>query len=244
MAPWLGADLSYVAIDPRVVVVDGSAAFASELHDETPDGRAPAVEVPRAERDRLLGEAEVILVGYPVPRSIVGRAPHLRWAHHTQAGVSNLHRSDLWTSAVTLTSGRGTVAARAIAEYALAAAMFVARGLDEATPPEARRAVHPPRLPDAHDRRFDDGRDRARRDRARGRPHGSGTRNAGGRDPLVDRQPGARRRRCRCRAACRPPPRGRRPERLPRRVLPADRADPGDDRQLRVRRDAGPMPCW
>ncbi len=133
MAPWLGADLSYVAIDPRVVVVDGSAAFASELHDETPDGRAPAVEVPRAERDRLLGEAEVILVGYPVPRSIVGRAPQLRWAHHTQAGVSNLHRSDLWTSAVTLTSGRGTVAARAIAEYAVAAAMFVARGLDEAT---------------------------------------------------------------------------------------------------------------
>ena len=133
MAPWLGADLSYVAIDPRVVVVDGNAAFASELHDETPDGRAPAVEVPRAERDRLLGEAEVILVGYPVPRSIVGRAPRLRWAHHTQAGVSNLHRSDLWTSDVTLTSGRGTVAARAIAEYALAAAMFVARGLDEAT---------------------------------------------------------------------------------------------------------------
>jgi phosphoglycerate dehydrogenase-like enzyme len=56
----------------------------------------------------------------------------LRWAHHTQAGVSNLHRSDLWTSDVTLTSTRGSVSARAIAEYAVAAAMFAARGLDEA----------------------------------------------------------------------------------------------------------------
>ncbi len=133
MAPWLGADVSYAAIDPRVVVVDGNAAFASELHDEEPDGRAPAVEVSRDERDRLLGEADVLVIGYPVFRSVVGRAPNLRWVHHTQAGVSNLHRSDLWTSDVTLTSGRGAVAARAIAEYAVAAAMFVARGLDEAT---------------------------------------------------------------------------------------------------------------
>ena len=133
MAPWLGADLSYVAIDPTVVVVDGNAALASELYDEDPDGRAPAVEVPREERDRMLGEADVILVGYPVPRSLAARAPRLQWAHHTQAGVSNLHRSDLWVSDITLTSGRGTVAARAIAEYAVAAAMFVARGLDEAT---------------------------------------------------------------------------------------------------------------
>jgi phosphoglycerate dehydrogenase-like enzyme len=133
MAPWLGADLSYAAVDPRVIVVDGNAALASELHDENPDGRAPAVEVTRDERDRLLAEADVLVIGYPVPRSVAGRAPRLRWAHHTQAGVSNLHRSDLWSSDVTLTSGRGAVAARAIAEYAVAAAMFVARGLDEAT---------------------------------------------------------------------------------------------------------------
>ncbi|HEV7687913.1 MAG TPA: NAD(P)-dependent oxidoreductase, partial [Acidimicrobiia bacterium] len=50
----------------------------------------------------------------------------------TQAGVSNLHRSDLWTSEVMLTSGRGEVSARAIAEYAIAAVLFSARGLDEA----------------------------------------------------------------------------------------------------------------
>ena len=39
--------------------------------------------------------------------SLIG-APRLRWAHHTQAGVSNLHRSDLWSSDVVLTSGRLT----------------------------------------------------------------------------------------------------------------------------------------
>lgn len=132
MAPGLGADLSYAAVDPRVVVLDGNAAFASELHDEDPGGRAPAVEVPRGERDRLLAAADVLVMGYPVLRSVAARAPRLRWAHHTQAGVSNLHRSDLWASDVTLTSGRGVVSARAIAEYAVAAAMFSARGLDEA----------------------------------------------------------------------------------------------------------------
>lgn len=132
MAPGLGADLSYLAVDPRVVVLDGLAAFASELHDEGSSGRAPDIEVPRDERDRLFAEADVLIVGYPVLRSIAGRAPRLRWAHHTQAGVSNLHRSDLWTSEVMLTSGRGAVSARAIAEYAIAAVLSSARGLDEA----------------------------------------------------------------------------------------------------------------
>ena len=54
------------------------------------------------------------------------------WAHHTQAGVSNLAGTDLWDSQVTLTSSRGAVAATAIAEYALAAAAYFARGLHEA----------------------------------------------------------------------------------------------------------------
>jgi phosphoglycerate dehydrogenase-like enzyme len=132
MAPVLGADLSYAAIDPRVVVLDGNATFASELYDEAPEGPTPASSVPREERDHLLAQADALVVGYPVPRRIASRAPRLRWAHHTQAGVSNLHRSDLWTSDVTLTSTRGSVAARAIAEYAIAAVMFAARGLDEA----------------------------------------------------------------------------------------------------------------
>jgi phosphoglycerate dehydrogenase-like enzyme len=133
MAPSLGTDLSYLPADPRLVVLDGNEAFASELHDEDPGGRPPRVAVTRDVRDQLLADADAVIVGYPVPRHLAGRAPRLRWAHHTQAGVSNLHRSDLWTSDVMLTSGRGSVSSRAIAEYAVAAAMFVGRGFDEAT---------------------------------------------------------------------------------------------------------------
>jgi D-2-hydroxyacid dehydrogenase (NADP+) len=112
-APALGADLSYVsAVDPRVRVIDANKAERDEL-------------------DAALGVADVLLVGYPVPPLIVAKAPHLAWAHHTQAGVSNLHASDLWTSGVTLTSSRGVMSASAIAEYVMAAAAFFARGLHE-----------------------------------------------------------------------------------------------------------------
>jgi len=115
MAPALGSDLSYVAaVDPRVRVIDGNDAESEEL-------------------DAALGVADVVLVGYPVPSQIAGRAPHLVWAHHTQAGVSNLYDTDLWTSNVTLTSSRGVMAAGAIAEYVVAAAAFFARGLHEGT---------------------------------------------------------------------------------------------------------------
>lgn len=113
MAPALGSDLSYVsAVDPRVRVIDANKSDEPEL-------------------DAALGVADVLLVGYPLPSVLAGRAPHLVWAHHTQAGVSNLHNSDLWTSGITLTSSRGVMAASAIAEYAMAAAAFFARGLHE-----------------------------------------------------------------------------------------------------------------
>lgn len=113
MAPNLGPDLSYVsAVDPRVRVIDANEAGAPEL-------------------DAALAVADILLLGYPVPELLAGRAPHLAWVHHTQAGVSNLHNCDLWTSSVTLTSSRGVVSASAIAEYAVAAAAFFARGLHE-----------------------------------------------------------------------------------------------------------------
>lgn len=115
MAPALGSDLSYIsAVDPRVRVIDANKADGADL-------------------DAALAVADVILLGFPMPAHIVGRAPHLVWAHHTQAGVSNLHASDLWISDVTLTSSRGVMAAGAIAEYVIAAAAFFARGLHEAT---------------------------------------------------------------------------------------------------------------
>jgi phosphoglycerate dehydrogenase-like enzyme len=111
MAPSLGPDLSYVsAVDPRIRVIDANTSDGDLL-------------------DAALGVADVFLVGYPVPPLVVARAPRLTWAHHTQAGVSNLHNSDLWTSGVSLTTSRGAVAASAIAEYVVAAAAFFARGL-------------------------------------------------------------------------------------------------------------------
>ena len=114
MAPILGRDLTWLAeIDPRVRVIDGN--------DARPRGEA------------IWAEAEVLLVGFPVPRELAARLPALRWAHHPQAGVSNLHSSDLWSSSVTITSGRGHVAATAIAEYVIAAVFHFASGLHEAT---------------------------------------------------------------------------------------------------------------
>jgi phosphoglycerate dehydrogenase-like enzyme len=115
MARILGADLSYVsAVDPQVRVIDANEAAATAL-------------------DAALAMADVFLVGYPVPSLVAAKAPNLLWAHHTQAGVSNLHDSDLWTSNVTLTSSRGVMAAGAIAEYVVAGAAFFARGLNEGT---------------------------------------------------------------------------------------------------------------
>lgn len=112
-APNLGRDLDWVAsIDPRVEVLDGNSGD---------------------QRDKQLARADVVLVGFPVPAVLASRAPRLKWAHHTQAGVSNLHGSDLWNSSVILTSSRGHVAATGIAEYVIAAAFYFARGLDEAT---------------------------------------------------------------------------------------------------------------
>jgi len=129
MAPILGRELSFVSdVDPRVRVFD--ANFAAPGRHSGPAGAAGAAAPgPLA---GILAQAEVLLVGYPVPADLAALSPRLRWAHHTQAGVSNLAGTDLWDSEIILTSSRGAVAATAIAEYALAAAAYFARGLHEA----------------------------------------------------------------------------------------------------------------
>ena len=128
IAPILGRDLSFVSdVDSRVRVFD--ANFAAPGHRAGSGGPATADPGRLA---GILAQAEVLLVGYPVPEGLVARSPRLAWAHHTQAGVSNLAGTDLWGAEVTLTSSRGAMAATAIAEYALAAAAYFARGLHEA----------------------------------------------------------------------------------------------------------------
>jgi phosphoglycerate dehydrogenase-like enzyme len=133
MAPILGRDLSFVSdVDPRVRVFD--ANFAAPGPRTGSDGpAAPGSDGLGA----ILTQAEVLLVGYPVPEVLAARAPRLAWAHHTQAGVSNLIGTDLWRSDAILTSSRGVVAATAIAEYVLAAAAHFARGLHEAAQQKA-----------------------------------------------------------------------------------------------------------
>jgi phosphoglycerate dehydrogenase-like enzyme len=129
IAPILGRDLSFVSdVDARVRVLDGN--FAAPGRWQVPNGQA------EGDADRLgvvLAQAEVLLFGFPVLADLAARSPRLAWAHHTQAGVSNLAGTDLWDSDVTLTSSRGAMAATAIAEYALTAAAHFARGLHEAT---------------------------------------------------------------------------------------------------------------
>jgi phosphoglycerate dehydrogenase-like enzyme len=121
MAPILGRDLAYVAdVDPRITVIDANHLVSGPQVDDD-------------ERSALLAGADVVVVGAPVPARVAEFAPHLRWAHHTQAGVSNLHSSDLWTAPIRLTSSRGTVAPTAIAEYAIGGAFHFARGAYDGT---------------------------------------------------------------------------------------------------------------
>jgi phosphoglycerate dehydrogenase-like enzyme len=128
IAPILGQDLSFVNdVDPRVRAFD--ANFAAPGHRAGPGGPAATDSGLLA---AILAQAEVLLVGYPVPGDLAAQSPRLTWAHHTQAGVSNLAGTDLWGSEITLTSSRGAMAATAIAEYTLAAAAHFARGLHEA----------------------------------------------------------------------------------------------------------------
>jgi phosphoglycerate dehydrogenase-like enzyme len=130
IAPILGRDLSFVSdVDARVQVFD--ANFAAPGRRAGSGG--PAAPGSDDLLAAILAQAEVLLVGFPLPEGLAARSPRLVWAHHTQAGVSNLSGTDLWSSGVTLTSSRGAVGATAIAEYALAAAAHFARGLHEAT---------------------------------------------------------------------------------------------------------------
>lgn len=100
MAPVLGRDLSFVSdVDSRVRVLD--ANFAAPR-----PGAPPATGT--GELAVILAQAEVLLVGYPVPAVLAARSPRLAWAHHTQAS-----RCATWStgSADTEQPGRNELAA-------------------------------------------------------------------------------------------------------------------------------------
>lgn len=120
------------AVDPqrlRVSVLPASAFSDEPVYppgwksDTVPDSSG----VP--ERDRLLQDAHVILLGLPYPTRLLSRTDNLRWVHHPNAGTSNLWDSDLWGTQVQMTSSRGSNYVVPIAESVVAGALALARGL-------------------------------------------------------------------------------------------------------------------
>ena len=138
--PIADEELAQIArVDPRLCVVDARGWFDDEIRQTWPQwtaerylGKRSAPPSTRAERDRALAQAEVILGGWPFPLDLRARSPRLRWFHQRPAGASNLLRGDLWGSDVTVTTSRGHGSTAAMAEYVLACFLHFARGLHRA----------------------------------------------------------------------------------------------------------------
>src|SRR5689334_7780502 len=127
------------AVDPAIRLIDAGGWFDGEYRETWPGFTVDRYLAPganghgsRQERDDLLAEAEVILGGWPYPLDLRARAPRLKWFHQRPAGASNLLRGDLWGSDVIVTTSRGAANALAIAEYAVAGMLHIAKGLHRA----------------------------------------------------------------------------------------------------------------
>jgi phosphoglycerate dehydrogenase-like enzyme len=127
------------AMDPSVKLIDAGGWFDGEVRKTWTAYAAARYLIPgsagsgtRADRDRLLGEAEVVLGGWPFPRDLRARAPRLKWFHQRQAGASNLIGSDLWASDVVVTTSRGAANPLPIAEYAVTGILYFAMGFNRA----------------------------------------------------------------------------------------------------------------
>lgn len=124
------------AIDSRIRLVEAVGWFDGEYRATWPavtvnrylSASASGVGT-RAERDALLARAEIVLAGWPYPLDLRARAPRLAWVHQRPAGASNLLRGDLWNSGVTVTTSRGSANGLAIAEFAMAGILHLAKGL-------------------------------------------------------------------------------------------------------------------
>jgi phosphoglycerate dehydrogenase-like enzyme len=122
----------------RLRVSDFADEYGEELAREWPG--LPAWWTPgagsgrsRAERDALLADSHVLLLGLPFLKKLPTWTPKLLWAHFTFAGVSNLMGSGWWgLEGPLVTSSRGANGALPIAETALAGALMLAKRLDRA----------------------------------------------------------------------------------------------------------------
>src|SRR5579864_3274162 len=102
------------AVDPAIRLTDAGGWFDGEYRETWPAVAVARYLAPdakgkgtRAERDRLLAEAEIILAGWPFPLDLRARSPLLKWFHQRPAGASNLRLGDLWGSDVMVTTSRG-----------------------------------------------------------------------------------------------------------------------------------------
>jgi glyoxylate/hydroxypyruvate reductase len=125
------------AVDSAIRFTDAAGWFDGEIRDTWPAYTAARYLPPGAtgqgtqeQRDRLLAEAEIILGGWPYPLDLRARAPRLRWFHQRPAGASNLRLGDLWGSDVMVTTSRGVGSTLAIAEYAVAGILYLAKALN------------------------------------------------------------------------------------------------------------------
>lgn len=127
------------AVDPAIRLIDAGGWFDGEIRETWPAFTVARYLGPNAvgagtreERDSLLRDAEVILGGWPFPLDLRTRAPRLKWFHQRPAGASNLRLGDLWGSDVVVTTSRGIANALAMAEYAIAGMLHVAKSLGRA----------------------------------------------------------------------------------------------------------------
>jgi glyoxylate/hydroxypyruvate reductase A len=124
------------AVDPTVQLTDAAGWFDGEYRETWPAFSAQRYLAPgasghgtRVQRDQMLAAADIVLGTWPFPLDLRARAPRLKWFHQRPAGASNLLRGDLWGSDVTVTTSRGSASSLAIAEYAVAGMLHVAKSL-------------------------------------------------------------------------------------------------------------------
>ena len=134
------------AVDPSVALTMAPGWFDGEIRETWPAftterylSRGSRGHGTREERDALLAEANVVVIGFPFPLDIRARAPNLEWVHQRPAGASNLRRGDLWDAGVVVTSSRGRAHNLPIAEYAVAGILHFAKGLQVAETERAER---------------------------------------------------------------------------------------------------------
>ena len=123
-------------VDRRVDVIDARGWFDVELRISWPQWtvdrylgtrKSPATSL--EQRNHALAQAEFVLTGWPPLKDLRARAPRLKWVHELPAGASNFLDTDLWGSAILVTTSRGLTNRRPMAEYVLASFLHFARSL-------------------------------------------------------------------------------------------------------------------